>query len=84
MSFQAYLDNIRAKTGKTPADFHAAAKAKGVLGAGYTATKFIDWLAADYGLGRGHAMALVQAFKNEGWIEAPKKKASTGAAGKSR
>jgi Domain of unknown function (DUF4287) len=28
MSFQAYLDNIRAKTGKTPADFHESALRK--------------------------------------------------------
>ena len=29
MSFQAYLDNIQAKTGKTPADFRAMAADKG-------------------------------------------------------
>ena len=82
MSFQAYLDNIKAKTGKTPADFHAAAVKKGLLGANYTATKFTDWLAADYGLGHGHAMAIVQAFKYEGWIPTPKKKISSGVARK--
>lgn len=30
MSFQAHLDNIHAKTGKTPDDFHALAKDKGL------------------------------------------------------
>lgn len=29
MSFQAYLDNIQAKTGKTPAEFKAMARDKG-------------------------------------------------------
>ena len=29
MSFQAYLDNIQAKTGKTPADFRAWGKQHG-------------------------------------------------------
>lgn len=29
MSFQAYLDNIEVKTGKTPNEFIALAKAKG-------------------------------------------------------
>jgi len=30
MSFQAYLDNIKAKTGKTPDDFRALAAKKGL------------------------------------------------------
>ena len=30
MSFQAYLDNIQAKTGKSPADFKAMATERGV------------------------------------------------------
>ena len=28
--FQSYLDNIKAKTGKTPADFHALAEKQGL------------------------------------------------------
>ncbi|MFO1166701.1 MAG: DUF4287 domain-containing protein [Rhodoblastus sp.] len=84
MSFQAYLDNIKAKTGMTPADFHAAAIKKNMLGADYTATKFVEWLAADYGLGRGHAMAIVQAFKYEGWLATPAKKTKPAAAAKKR
>lgn len=31
MSFQAYIDNIKAKTGKTPADFKKLATQKGFL-----------------------------------------------------
>lgn len=69
MSFQAYIDNIRLKTGKSPEDFYEAAKEKDLLGANYKTKILVDWLKADYGLGHGHAMAIVQAFKNNGWIE---------------
>jgi hypothetical protein len=54
MSFQAYLDNIEEKTGKTPNEFIAEAKKKHI-------TEFKDiiaWLKNDYGLGVGHARAL--------------------------
>lgn len=58
MSFQAYLDNIEEKTGLTPRQFLALAAEKG-FGAGSKAGPIVEWLATDYGLGRGHAMALV-------------------------
>lgn len=70
MTFQAYLDNIQAKTGKTPADFSEAAKKAGVLVPGVKAGQIVAWLKADYGLGHGHAMAIFAVFKNEGWLEA--------------
>ncbi len=68
MSFQAYLDNIQAKTGKSPEDFRALAQARGFvegdgLAPGVKATQITDWLKADFGLGHGHAMA-VYAFLN--------------------
>jgi len=56
MSFQAYLDNIKAKTGKTPDDFRALAAKKGLTQFGEVAA----WLKADYGLGHGHANAIAQ------------------------
>lgn len=59
MSFQAYLDDIQAKTGKSAEDFRQMAAAKGLMDPMAKASVFIDWLAADYGLGRGHAMAIV-------------------------
>ena len=31
MSFQAYIDNIKEKTGKTPEDFHKLAKKAGLM-----------------------------------------------------
>ena len=63
MSFQAYLDNIEEKTGKTPNEFIALATAKG-FGADTKAGEIITWLAEDFELGRGHAMALVHVIKN--------------------
>lgn len=75
MSFQAYIDNIYAKTGKTPEDFLAAAKAKGMLGSDVKVMKIVDWLKKDYGLGHGHAMAIVLTFRIAGAISpAPDKK----------
>ncbi|MBA3724305.1 MAG: DUF4287 domain-containing protein [Candidatus Levybacteria bacterium] len=64
MSFQAYLDNIEDKTGKTPNEFIAMAKEKGFNDPKTKAGAIVDWLKEDYGLGRGHAMALVYVIKN--------------------
>lgn len=58
MSFQAYLDNIEQKTGKTPQQLVDEATAQG-FGPGTKATPIVAWLKDEYGLGRGHAMALV-------------------------
>jgi hypothetical protein len=75
MSFQAYLDNIKAKTGNTPADFKKKlAGKKGILRPDVKATELVNWLKEDFNLGRGHSMAIWHAFKLEGWIADPKKK----------
>ena len=58
MSFQAYLDNIETKTGLTPRQFIGLAHGRG-FDESTKATPIVEWLAEDYGLGRGHAMALV-------------------------
>jgi hypothetical protein len=63
MSMQAYLDNIEAKTGITPAKFIELAQDKGFDSA-TKAGEMIQWLAADYGLGRGHAMAIIHIIRN--------------------
>ncbi|WP_454831274.1 DUF4287 domain-containing protein [Pseudoxanthomonas wuyuanensis] len=68
MSFQAYLDNIQTKTGKSPADFRKLACAKGLaengqLRAGVKAGEVIAWLKQDFDLGHGHAMAIVALLK---------------------
>ncbi len=64
MSFQAYLDTIEDKTGKTPNDFIALAKAKGFDDPAVKAGVIVDWLKEDFGLGRGHAVALVHVIKH--------------------
>ena len=64
MSFQAYLDNIEEKTGLTPRQFIELARDKGLDGPEVKAGAIVDWLKADYDLGRGHAMALVHVIKN--------------------
>ena len=63
MSFQAYLDNIKAKTGKSPEDFIKLAEEKGLLKPGVKAGEIIAWLKEDFDLGRGHAMAIVDVLK---------------------
>ena len=65
MTFQAYIDNIHAKTGKTPADFKALAEAKGLLVPGTKAGKITSWLKEEFGLGHGHAMAIYATFKGK-------------------
>jgi len=67
VTFQAYLDSIHQKTGKTPQDFFALAKQKKLVGPDLTAGQLIAWLKADFGLGHGHAMAIWAAFKSNGW-----------------
>jgi hypothetical protein len=68
MTFQAYIDNIQAQTGKTPEDFLAAAKEKGMLEPDVKVMQIVNWLKKDYGLGHGHAMAIVLTFRNAGAI----------------
>lgn len=63
MSFQAYLDNVEQKTGVTPQGFIDQAKAKGFDNS-TKAGEILQWLAEDYGLGRGHGMAIVHIIKN--------------------
>ena len=70
MSFQAYIDNIKAKTGKTPDDFKKLAEKKGfmqkgVLNPAVKATAITDWLKNDFNLGHGHAMAVYAIFKGK-------------------
>ena len=51
-------DTIEEKTGLTPRAFVELARERG-FDAGTKATPILQWLAEDYGLGRGHGMALV-------------------------
>lgn len=59
MTLKAYLDNIQTQTGKTPQDFRVLAEKKGLLKEGVKTGQIVSWLKDDFGLGRGHAMAIV-------------------------
>jgi len=48
MSFQAYLDNIKIKTGKSVEDFRKLAKKKGLLKPGTKAGEIVAWLKKDF------------------------------------
>jgi hypothetical protein len=65
MSFEAYIENIKAKTGKTPADFKKLAEAKGLLKPSTKAGDITGWLKEEFGLGHGHAMAIYAVFKSD-------------------
>jgi hypothetical protein len=73
MSFQAYIDNIHAKTGKTPEDFKTLAEEKGLLKPGFKAGELVKWLKEDFDLGHGHSMAIWAVFKSKGWVDSGKK-----------
>lgn len=64
MSFQAYLDNIEEKTGKTPNEFIALAREKGFDDPSVKSGVIVAWLKEDFELGHGHAMAMVHVIKN--------------------
>jgi len=65
MSFQAYLDNIKTKTGKTPEQFKKLAEKKGLLEPEIKAGAIVAWLKEDFELGHGHAMAIYAWFKGK-------------------
>lgn len=63
MSFQAYLDTIEKKTGLTPRQLVQIAAEKGLDAPDTKAGEILAWLKEDYGLGRGHGMALVHVIQ---------------------
>jgi hypothetical protein len=70
MSFQAYLDNVETKTGKSADDLKSIAIDKGLadengLAPGIKATAIVDWLKSDFDLGHGHAMSIVAYIKGK-------------------
>jgi Domain of unknown function (DUF4287) len=79
MSFQAYIDNIQAKTGLLPADFKKLAKERGLIIDGVIpknikATEITIWLKEEFELGHGHAMAIFATFKGKSGNNKPKSK----------
>lgn len=67
MSFQAYMDAVKAKTGKGPAEFAALAAEKGLSKHG----EVVAWLKADFALGHGHATAIAAAVLKPDAFTAP-------------
>lgn len=70
MSFQAYLENIQKKTGKSPDDFIKLATQKSFLENGklkpdVKAGQIVQWLKDDFELGHGHAMAIYALLKGK-------------------
>jgi hypothetical protein len=70
VTFKAYLDNIEAKTGKSPADFKKLAIKKGYLSDGSLRAdikvgEVVAWLKQEFQLGHGHAMAIVALLKGK-------------------
>ena len=68
MSFQAYLDNIEAKTGRTSEQFRQWGAERGFaiggkLAAGVKAGVVVAALKEEFGLGHGHSMAIVALLK---------------------
>ncbi len=55
MTYKAYINNIKIKTGKDPEYFQTLAREKGLTKYGLVTF----WLKADFGLGRGHANAII-------------------------
>jgi len=76
MTFEAYINNIRAKTGKEPKDFFEEAVRSGALRPETRTMEFVAWLKSHAGLGHGHAMAVWEAFRRNGWVPLERKKAS--------
>src|SRR2546428_12536604 len=60
MTYKAYIDNIKAKTGKDPEYFQALAKERGLAKHG----ELLTWLKSDCGLGHGHATAIILYIQN--------------------
>ncbi len=66
MSFQAYLDNIKSKTGKTPEDFRVLAGKKGLA----DRAGIMAWLKGEFGLGYGHAHLIAHLILHHGEAKA--------------
>lgn len=69
MTFQAYIDNIKAKTGKTPEELKAAAEKAGVYSPDMKAGDLVKFLKDEFDLGHGHSMAIWAVFKDRGWVK---------------
>lgn len=69
MTFQAYLDTIKAKTGKTPDDLFKLATKAGIVKPDMKAGDLVAWLKQEFELGHGHSMAVWNVFVTKGWVQ---------------
>ncbi len=60
-----YLPGIEKKTGKTTADFVAAAIEKGLADPALKPGVRMAWLKEEYGLGHGHALFRAHTIRND-------------------
>jgi hypothetical protein len=68
INLPAYFETIKKKTGKSPEDFKRLAEQMGLMADGtfkptVKAMDIFDWLKNDFGLGRGHGMAIYHVLK---------------------
>ena len=73
MTFEAYMNNIRTKTGKEPKDFFDEAVREGVLRPDTKTMEFVAWLKGSAELGHGHAMAVWEASSATAGSPCPKR-----------
>ena len=60
MTYKAYIDNIKAKTGKGPEYYRDEAMKKGLV----KHSELLAWLKSECGLGHGHANAMILYIQN--------------------
>lgn len=63
MSFQAYLDAVEDRTGLTPRQLIDRAHERAFDAPDVKAGAILEWLKDEYGLGRGHGMAIVHVIR---------------------
>lgn len=73
MTFQAYLDTIYKKTGKTPEELKEIAEKAGIYSYDMKASELIKFLKEEFDLGHGHSMAIWASWKQKGYIPNTKK-----------
>jgi hypothetical protein len=72
MTFQAYLDAVKSKTGLDPDGILALAKEREVYAQDMKAAALIKLLKDEFGLGQGYSMSIWAVFKAKGWVNAGK------------
>jgi len=60
VTYKAYIDNIKANTGRDPEYFQKMAKEKGLV----KHAELLSWLKSECGLGHGHANAIIMYIQN--------------------